>query len=297
MCTKAHIDLGNGNYKLDIYNKQVINCSNVEEVTSGTFGSYEIDGKHYIFGENAKSRKQTNKIVDEKRALLGYALYSSLDEETTKVDVVTTLPLSLYVLESNKKAYEELLKGKYSIVNPYGVKRNITVGKVEVYCEGFSSLITMPSLLKEQIFLIDFGATDLTGVKVNGTPDIKSSFCKEAGANILYNELAKVITAYTRDTYSDKDIKILLKKFDELDSELQKVIDDFMSEYIKKNIYDNLKDIGYKPLLGTKIVAIGGGSLLVKRYLEKDSNVIILDNALFSSIEGAKILSVRRAGK
>ena len=124
MIRKMYFDLGNSNFKGIIGDKKIISSSNVERVEAGTFGSFEIDGKYYIIGECARSKKCTNKIVEEKRALLGRELFTLL-EDKEKVEISVLLPLSLYVNIENKTKYIELLKGKYNVTNPNGVKKNI----------------------------------------------------------------------------------------------------------------------------------------------------------------------------
>ncbi|MEG1142366.1 MAG: hypothetical protein RSE41_07995, partial [Clostridia bacterium] len=82
-------------------------------------------------------------MCETKRALLGRALFP-LVEDKEKIEVVTLLPLSLYVNQENKSKYAELLKGKYTVTNPNGAKKSFTVTGVEVRAESFSSLATEP---------------------------------------------------------------------------------------------------------------------------------------------------------
>ena len=58
------IDLGNANYKMLIDGKRVIDSSNVEEVPTGTFGAYSVNGKSYLFGEGAIVKYNTNNIKE-----------------------------------------------------------------------------------------------------------------------------------------------------------------------------------------------------------------------------------------
>ena len=56
---REKIDLGNSNYKLLSDKKKIIDNSNVEEVKEGTFGAWGVNGKSYLFGEGARSKKNT----------------------------------------------------------------------------------------------------------------------------------------------------------------------------------------------------------------------------------------------
>ncbi|MEG2246497.1 MAG: ParM/StbA family protein [Peptostreptococcaceae bacterium] len=288
---KIIIDAGNANYKILLEGKKIIDNSNVQEVAEGTFGAFEVNEKHYLFGEVAKAKRSTNKICETKRALLGRALFP-LVEDKEKIEVVTLLPLSLYVNQENKSKYAELLKGKYTVTNPNGAKKSFTVTGVEVRAESFSSLATEPALLKEPIYLIDLGGVDVSGCFVNKTPDIGKSFTQEKGMNIFYSELGKVLTSKLLETYSDKDAELVFNKYDNLSDELKIIIDDFTKIFIRENIYIPLKEIGYRELIH-KLVFTGGGSKALERYLVEDNNVTVLQNALWSNVEGAEILSKR----
>lgn len=290
---KITIDLGNANYKALVEGKKILDSSNVQEVAEGTFGAFEIDNKHYLFGEVAKSKRNTNKICPTKRALMGRALFP-LVEDKEKIKIVTLLPLSLYVNQENKSKYSELLKGKYTVTNPNGVKKSFTVSSVEVRAESFSSLATEPALLKEPIYLIDLGGVDVSGCFVHRTPDIGKSFTQEKGMNIFHSELGKVLTSKLLETYSDKDAELVFNKYDNLSEDLKSIIDDFAKTFIRENIYVPLKEIGYRELIH-KLVFTGGGSKALERYLVEDNNVSVLKNALWSNVEGADILSRRKS--
>lgn len=292
---KIIIDLGNANYKMIIDNKKIIDNSNVQEVTEGTFGAFEVDNTHYIFGEVAKVKRNTNKICNSKRALLGRVLYPVV-EDKDKVEVVTLLPLSLYVNQENRKKYTDLLRGKYTVTNSNGAKKSFTVSNVDVRAEGFSALVTDTKLLKEPLYLVDLGGVDLTGCFVHKTPNINQSFTTEKGMNIFHSELAKVLTSKLLETYTNKDAELLYSKYDSLTEDLKEIIDGFSEGYIQKNIYEPLKELGYKSLIH-RLVFVGGGSIALQRYLSKDNNITILDNALWANVQGAEILNIRSGGK
>ena len=290
---KITIDLGNSNYKMLADDKKIIDSSNVEEVEFGTFGAYQVNNKSYIFGEGAAMKYNTNKICLEKRALLGRALYPVV-EDNQEVAITTLLPLSLYITNINKDKYKELLQGQYTVINPNGHTKNFTVSEVSVCCEGFSSLMTKPELLSEAMYLIEVGGVDLAGCFVNRTPVVAQSFTSEMGMNIFYTELAKVLTSKLLESYNNKDAELLYNKYEVLEDDLKQVIDSFAMEYIQKNIYKKLNDIGYKRLIH-KLVFTGGGAIALERYLKEDTNIIILENALWSNVEGAELIEKRRA--
>ncbi|MGL5642694.1 MAG: hypothetical protein ACRDDM_10510, partial [Paraclostridium sp.] len=215
MIKKIYCDLGNSNFKAIVNDRKIISSSNVEVVPAGTFGAFEVDGKHYVIGEGARSKKSTNKIVDEKRALLGRELFALVDDKE-KVDISVLLPLSLYVNVENKTRYAELLKGRYKVTNPSGVTKIFTVNNVEVCAETYSSLMTHKDLAKDALYLVDIGGVDATGCLVHKIPNANKMFTNEGGMNIFYDGLAKVLTSKLLETYSDKDAELLFNKYDNL---------------------------------------------------------------------------------
>ena len=261
---KITIDLGNSNYKMLVSDKRIIDSSNTEEVAEGTFGAYAVNGKYYLFGEGAAAKYTTNKIVEDKKALLGKALYSVV-EDSQRIEITTLLPLSLYIHNENKERYRELLKGEYVVTNPSQYTKKFEVGGV-----------------------------DLTGCFVNRTPVASQSFTSEMGMNKFYKELAKVLTSKLLEGFSDKDAELVYGKYETLTEELKDIIDNFAKEYIQKNIYKKLADVGYKKLIH-KLVLVGGGAIALERYLKADDNIIILENALWANVEGAEIIEKTRA--
>lgn len=287
------IDLGNKNYKMINYEKRVIDSSSVQEVANGTFGSFVVNGQSYIIGKNARSKKNTNKICTSKKALLGRALYPVL-EDKDKVEITTLLPLSLYRDMENRKKYKDLLKGKYTVTNPDGATKTFTITDVEVCAESFSSLLTDESLLKDPLYLVDIGGVDTSGVYVNKTPDMQASFTSEKGMNVFFAELAKELTSALLDSYREKDAELVFEKYDTLPENIKNIVDTFAENYVKENIYESLKDAGYKSLIH-KLIFVGGGSKALERYLVKGrENVTVLEDALWSNVQGAKIIAIRR---
>ena len=297
MNRKFICDLGNSNYKIIPYENEknkVCGCSNVQKVDAGTYGSITINGEAYLFGENAKSKRTTNKICAEKKALLAHALYNFVDDKE-KVDIVALLPLSLYCNPKNRDKYKELLKGKYTINTTSNITKTFTVADVDVCAESFSSLFAHAELLLHPLYLVDIGGVDVTGVFVNKVPNPDQLFTSETGMNIFYSGLAKVLTSETLTTYSDKDAALLYRKYNKLPDELKELIDNFAKQYVKEHIYDELEAIGYKPLIH-KLAFVGGGAISLERYLNCDSNIRIVSNAIWSNVEGSRVVSQRRSG-
>lgn len=286
------IDLGNGNYKLLAGDKRVMDCSFVQEVQDTAFGAWQVNGKYYLFGQGAKSKIDTNKITENKKALLGRILYPIIEDKEV-IDINVLMPLSLYFDKQNREDFQKLLAGTYKVSNDNGATKSFKIKSVDVYPESFSSLMTKPELLKEPIYLVDVGNYDLSMVYVNKTPDQNKLHTDVKGMAIVYKELSRVLTSKMRRTIDEGNTKLLLDKYDNLPEDVKAVIDNFMKDYIQTNIYDRLDEIQYDNLIH-RIIMTGGGSIALKRWLRED--IIILEDALFSNVEGAKIVAIRKKG-
>ena len=309
---KVNADLGNTNYKLVIGNRRVIDSSNVEEVAQGVFGAYEVNEKYYLFGQGANVKYNTNKICLEKRALLGKALFNIV-EDGKNVEVTTLLPLSQYIENANKDKFRELLMGDYKVTNSDGFTKQFKVVKVNVNCEGFSGLVTNPQLLKEPLYLVDIGGVDIAGCYVNRTPVVKKSFTLEGGMNKFFKDLATTLTSKTSVSYTNENAKTLFEK-EKKPLKLQEIIDVFAVEYLNKNVFEKLDNIEFRWYLH-KIAFVGGGAVALEKYLmlalksyaeehtnefedefnEEEADIELLEDAIWASILGAKVMEERRA--
>ncbi len=309
---EVDVDLGNTNYKLIVGNKRYIDSSNVEVVQEGTFGAYQVDDKYYLFGQGANVKYNTNKICLEKRALLGKALFNIV-EDGQKVEVTTLLPLSQYIENENKNKFKELLIGDYKVSNSDGFTKQFEVVKVNVNCEGFSSLVTKPQLLREPLYIVDIGGVDIAGCYINRTPVIKKAFTLEGGMNKFFKDLATALTSKTSRSYTQENAKTLYEK-DKKSLKLQQIIDEFAVEYLKKNVFEKLDNIEFRWYLH-KLVFLGGGAVALKDYLmlalesyvtsdinefedeinREEADIELLEDAIWANVLGAKVMEERRA--
>ena len=325
--TTIYVDLGNYNYKMlvgeektdaegnviDKELKETVEHCNVEEVEEGTFGAWKVDDEYYAISPNAELKKDSNKIVKEKRAMLGYVLYKKASADNKSVfRVVTLLPLSLYInaKDGNREAYAELLKGDYKVSDPNGIEKTFFVEHVEVCCESFSALVIMePEYRKNPVYLVDLGGVDWSGVYVEGnSPNEKNRFTKPVGMNAFYNELAAAIASKVDkegclvrnarlyfEKYSVMTVEEAAQKGDRAKS-LKEVIDEVSRAYIEKHVFKELHAIGHREDL-CKVVFVGGASKSFENYIRegREDYVVISDDALFANVKGARKIAILRA--
>lgn len=289
------IDAGNGNIKIITENnKKIIDCSNIREVNKDAFGAWTVGDKTYLIGAGARGKISTNKITETRKAVIARMLYP-LVEDKQIIDCLNVLmPLSLYFSKENKDDMIKLLSGSYKVTNPDGHSKTFRVKSVDVYPESFSSLFVEPELLKKPCYLVDMGNYDLSMVYVDRVPSQDKLHTDVKGMAVLYKDLSRVLTSKLRRTIDEGNAKLMLEKYDNLQEDVKVVIDNFMNDYIQTNIYDRLEEIHYDNLIHD-LVLTGGGAIAISKWL-KDDNITILKDALWSNVEGAKIVATRKKG-
>lgn len=285
-----YVDLGNAQVKLIIGTKRISVCSNIEEVSAEMYGAIQVNDKYYLMGKTAKSKLTTNKIEESKRALLGISLFPYVEEDE-KLQVATMLPISLYLEAENREEYAKLLMGYYTIRNANGEIKSFEVEQVNVYCESYSSLATQENIktIHQPQFVVDLGGADISILYVEGQPDRNRYTTSPTGANYFFVELAKVLTAKMKQTVSTSDCELIFAKYDELNEQMQECIDEFVNSYMHKYVYEKLKDLNYNAMIHS-IKFIGGFSKGLMKWITKDSNASVIEDSLFSNIQGVKVL-------
>lgn len=289
------IDAGNGNIKIITENnKKIIDCSNIKEVVKDTFGAWTIGDKSYLIGAGVRGKISTNKITETRKAVIARMLYPLVEDKQTIDCLNVLMPLSLYFSKENKDDMIKLLSGSYKVINPYGHSKSFKVKSVDIYPESFSSLFVEPELLKKPCYLVDIGDFDLSMTYVDRVPSQDKLHADVKGMAIVYKKLSRVLTSKLRKTIDEGNAKLMLEKYDNLQEDVRTVIDNFMKDYIQTNIYDRLEEIQYDSIIHS-LVLTGGGAVALKRWLN-DDNITILKDALWSNVEGAKVVATRKKG-
>lgn len=305
MCKNAktiYFDCGNSQNKILFEDRKIVTTSNIEVVEdSNVFNSWTVNEVSFINSEIAKAKKITNKICKSRKLLIGKNLFD-LVEDKEKVRLVTFLPISQYINPNNKVKMSEMLNGKYKVVSANGEVKNFTVTDTMVLAEEFVALLTNPKLLQKETFVVGIGGVDTSIFRVkNGIPDTNKIHTSESAINWYYDSLGRVVTSHLNQSFSLSDAKLLLAKYDELDEELKTIIDNHTMKYIEKNVIEPLKELGYRNIIHSNVVVLGGGSLDLKRWFDKLGYFDFLEDSLFANVLGARIydqqLAIKKGGK
>lgn len=297
MCKKTiYFDCGNSQNKILIDDRKVVTTSNIEIVDSQTFGAWEVNGVSFINSEIAKTKKVTNKLCESRKLLIARNLFD-LVEDKSKVSLSVLLPISQYLNKENRETFAGMIKGKYKVTNSEGHTKSFSIDYVDIKCEEFVALLTNPKLLQDTCYTIGVGSVDTSIFQVaGGVPNTNKIHTSENGISWFYDGLGRVLTSYLKETYTLQDARLVYKKYDALDDELKAIIDKYATDYIEKYIVEPLQELGFRKLVHRAIIN-GGGSLDLKRYIDKLGYFTYLDDSLFSNVIGSKILDQQKALK
>lgn len=156
-----------------------------------------------------------------------------------------------------------------------GTSRTININKVVVLVEGFISQYMIESN-KEDIFICDIGSRTINYVTIiNGKTEY--NYTERLGILDLYANIKDIENSKGED-FLEEDIERLIKNGRiVVDS---KVYLDFL-KLILNRIQAKVNIRNYK------VYFTGGGSLVLKEYIEANTPANILENAQFSNVLGA----------
>ena len=157
---------------------------------------------------------------------------------------------------------------------------SLSIPKVLVYPQAYAAVVANSNLaVKEmRLFLIDIGGytTDVLMIR-NGKPDLQYCRSLECGTITMYNEIIRKINARYDLRIDDEHISaVLTGKNTILSSEVKSEICAATSSHAN-NILNQLRELQID-LRSNPAVFLGGGSLLLKPYLEKSN---LVKNASF----------------
>jgi|GEM_PF-2009065 len=196
------------------------------------------------------------------------------------INLIVHLPSSQM---SNKSMLVEKLQGKTFKYKVNGERsQSVTIKKLGVLKEGFSSFYALAKRNKGMICIVDIG-----GRTVDVFCFIDGVLTKEIsiplGTIIYFRKIAEKLTTTTGDLYEAEDIHPLLQN-DGLD------LDDYkdITDSIFKEIDNGMKELG--SLKNYRLHLCGGGSEFFESNFKGiyGNKVSLMDNILTSNVEGAE---------
>ena len=276
------VDLGNYNVKYLADRKGIFSSkySTKFNANSDMFERIEIDGQLTFIGIGEYER-EFNKVEKNYLPLLLYAI----DKATNESDINLCLLLPIAQMSNKDKLINEL-KGNTFIFDINGNNRRININKVAVLAEGFVSYYSLEDKI-EDILIIDIGSRTVNYSSfLDGK--LEKSFTERIGVFDLYSTIKDIENSRGGD-YLEEDIERLIKNN-------KIVVDSKIYLGFLKDILNRTKSkVNIKSY--TKVLFVGGGSVVLKDYIEANTPASVVDDAIFTNVIGAhKLCEVVWAG-
>lgn len=270
------IAIDHGNYAIKTPNNSFI--SGLSEHTVKPPMSDEIleyGGRYWTLGGKRLSYMR-DKTQDDRYFILSlFAIAKELDlkgsySQVEHLDLAVGLPPEHYGVLKGR--FEQYFKNRGTIKFAYNNKPySIFIDRVMVYPQAYAAVIPKSSLIVNtlRVFIIDIGGytTDVLLLR-NGKPDMQ--FCRslETGIITMNNEIIRKVGALHDMLIEDEHISaVLSEKETILPDDVKKTILDTTVLHAK-DILDQLRELQVD-LRSNPAIFIGGGSVLLRRLLEK----------------------------
>lgn len=267
------IDLGNYNIKYYSDNKGTFSAKYSTKFNSNgdMFERIEVDGKITYIAVGTLER-EFNKV---KKNYLAQVLYA-IDKATNETDINLCLLLPI-VQMTNKNSFINAFKEKIFSYKVNGILKTIKINKVVVLPEGYVSYFALENINKnEDTLVIDIGSRTVN-YSWFLNDKVQDSFTEKLGVFDFYTNVKDYQNSLGED-FSEEDIERLIKN-NRIQVESKLYIDFFKEILNKTKGKINLKTFN--------VYFVGGGALLLKKYIEVNTPGKIYEDAAYANVIGA----------
>ena len=268
------VDLGNYNIKYYSDNKSSFSAKySIKFNPNGEmFERIEVDGKITYIGIGALDRefnkvKKTNYV-----AQVLYAIENATDDKD--INLCLLLPV---VQMPNKGTFIDTFKDKIFHYKVNGAIRIIKINKVVVLPEGYVSYFALENINKdEDTLVIDIGSRTVN-YSWFANNKVQDSFTEKLGVFNFYTSVKDYQNSLGED-FSEEDIERLIKN-NRIQVEAKLYMDFFKEILNKTKGKINLKTFN--------VYFVGGGALLLRKYIEINTPGKVYEDAAYANVIGA----------
>ena len=271
------VDLGNFNIKTS---EGIIFQSRFRKITEEFEDTnvFEFKNKKYEMGIGEFDNTY-NKAEKDYMPNLMYAIYKSIDEDKSSINLVLGVPASNLGI---KESFKEELEGKIFKFSVDGNMKMVKINKVATVAEGLSSFYTLRKEQRDKdTLIIDVGGRTVNVCTfVNGKCIEK--FTIPLGVINLYNKVAENYNSNGNNATTEEIIRLVNNKTINCNKEKVEIVNNILNA-IKLKI-NNIETYN--------IYLTGGGALeLDTQFRNRINKYEILPNPIFSNVTGNKILA------
>lgn len=257
-----------------------------------------FEGLEYIVGEEAGTYDMSLTKNTLHHKILAYTSIAKLIEDESRVDIVIGTPLRLFFNEEEKSEYIKFMSNNNTpvVISVNGNKKYFTINRVIIAPESLGGSLLDFSESKRIIRgVLDIGGLNVNGVIYDkGKPIRKSIFTINEGTHILESNLKQEIMTKTSNSLEDYVLKDYLVRGCP-NPKVQKIIDEYCNKFVKNLINECLKSNWN--LYDIEIYIMGGGAILLEKYLELNFNNPIFPRDVFANVKAFGIFGERKLGR
>lgn len=274
------INAGYYNTKIGVGAERIVIPSRIQVNVDAT-RSIEHDGFTYEIGAG-------NRSLDDKTENLCHTLmteYSILKYgKTPKINLMVALPLTMYLNKGYREKYRHSLIGEHIGVCD-GEEVCVKVIDCTVYAEGAAAYLAHKEYLADKVVgILDFGGNTINAMIFHNGKLLKETLSQlDLGIIKLERQLIDAINQEMLWDLQEYELYDVIKSH-ECDTVVNQVMQQF-TDRIKQHLRSKMWNVDR-----LEIFATGGGTTLLKPYLEQHFNKLkVSNNALYDNVNGLMI--------
>jgi plasmid segregation protein ParM len=229
----------------------------------------EYQGRQYALSARRLPYMRDKWLTDDYFILTLFALGREL--EGLEEDIVLAVGLPPAYLRTGRAAFEAYFAGRSPIRFRYNkCPRIVHIDQVLVFPQAYAAAMTRAAELNQMphAFVIDVGGMTVDTLLLrNGKPDMAYTLSLEGGVNRLYNEISGALSSELGVRAESDQIEAVLRGedtlFDFAATHLMQAAAERFASHLLRDLRE--RDID---LQTSRSVFIGGGALLLRRYIE-----------------------------
>ena len=240
----------------------------------------KYDGSYYTLTDHRLSY-QREKRMDEYFFLLTlFGMATEILEagaydanDVTSVDLLIGLPPAHY--GAQYKTFEKYFERDVIDFEYAGKPFSVYINSATAYPQAYAAAMTVFSQIRPmpKCVVVDIGGftTDYLMLKY-GAPDMSSCSSLEHGVILLYNRAINSVNSAYDLLLDESDVDSVLRNVNEdISDDIQDFIRDQAQSFVE-DLFSQLREL-LIDLRITRTVFVGGGSILLKPYIERSSKV------------------------
>ncbi len=273
------IDHGNRNMKTE---HKVFISGFVESDCRPALGEYlHYNGRYYALAEQ-RIPYMRDKTVDDRFFILTLfavameAEKQMLNAQDTIIQAVLPVGLPPKHYGTLYRKFENYFKGRGIQQFTYkGISYKVEITDAASFPQDYAAAMTVYQKIAEynKVITVDIGGFTLDYLLIRGgRPDLGVCDSLEKGVIKLYNDVASRINSEKDILLDDTDIDCIIRgERTDFNGEVVRIVEDMAKTYVN-DILGTLRERGLELKAGC-LVFIGGGSLLLREYLEHTGKV------------------------